>query len=142
MLNSDTVVDVGWLEDLYAVRDAVEAEGYKVGLVGVEQSGEEQRRYHRTAEPGFVTGHCYLLSMQALYEASAARGTPGIYFDETQQKTIHIYSDNEICYNMNRLGWTTVVSFKTPVGHHGGKSWGHNLGVLNVPLAAVDPQWI
>jgi GT2 family glycosyltransferase len=142
MLNADTVVDAGWLEDLYDVRDAVSAEGYKVGLVGVEQSGEEQRRYHRTAEPGFVTGHCYLASMDALYEASANRGTPGIYLDETQQKTIHIYSDNEICYRMNQLGWTTVTSFKTAVGHHGGKAWGYDLSVLGLPLDAVAPRWI
>lgn len=147
MLNADTVVDVGWLEELYAIRDEVteecRMEGARgVGLVGVELSGEEPRRYHRTSEPGYVTGHCWLVNMEALSEISAHRGTPGIYLDETQQKTIHIYSDNEACYAMNRLGWKTIVSFKAAVGHHGGKSWGHDLSVLALPLDVVVPKWI
>lgn len=140
MLNSDTVVDEGWLEELRAVRDDVQHRLLgKVGIVGSEMSGEEPRRYLITKEPGFVTGHCWLLSMQALYEASVDRGTPGWYLDELTEKHIHIFSDNEICYRLNRLGWNTVTSFKAAVGHHGGKSWGHRLDkVFNVRLADVD----
>lgn len=142
MINADCVVDVGWLDELFAIKDELESQGKKVGLVGSQQSGEEPRRYHCTQHPGYVTGHCYLLSMQALYEVSAARGMPGWYFDETAQRTIHIFSDNEICEKMNALGYETAVSFKAAIGHHGGKSWGHNLGrVFGLTLDEVNPRW-
>lgn len=139
MLNVDVELGAGWLDELFIVKTEVESQynnevmARKVGLVGSEFSAEEPRRWQNITSPstpgnpGYCTGHCWLANMQALYEASAARGTPGIYLDETQHKTIHIYSDNEISYNLQNLGWLTVRSFKSAVGHHGGKSWGHDL---------------
>lgn len=139
LLNSDTIMDPGWLEELYAVRDAIQSDGSRVGLVGSVQSQEEPRRYGIKVHPGYVTGHCWLVSMQAMYECSADRGMPGFYLDETQQKTIHIFSDNEICERMNKLGYITAEAYKSNVGHHGGKSWGHNLGrAFGVSLNEVN----
>jgi glycosyltransferase involved in cell wall biosynthesis len=144
-LNTDTEPDAGWLDELYAVRDDFEAtQGRRVGLVGSEHSPPEPRRWQETrfpstpGDPGYVTGHCWLLNMQALCDVSAARGTPGIYLNEVDQSCIHIYSDNEICRMMNANNYATVRSFKSAVGHHGGKSWGHNLAVLGLPLEAVQ----
>jgi GT2 family glycosyltransferase len=137
LLNTDTVLGERWLEELYGVRDDVQGTGKRVGLVGSELSADEQRRYDiprfptTPGNPGYVTAHCYLANMQALYECSAARGMPGWYLDETQQPMIHIRSDNEICQRMNELGYETVRSFKAQVGHRGGASWGHDLGRIS-----------
>lgn len=134
VLNSDTVLGAGWLDELCAVRDEVAGQGHKVGLVGSVLSAEEPRRYGLTSlpstpgNPGYVTGHCWLVNMYALFEASSDRGMPGWYLDECSQQCIHIYSDNEICARLNKLGWATAMSFKSAVGHHGGKSWHHDLG--------------
>ena len=145
LLNIDTELGEGWLEELYSVKAEAEAQIGRIGIVSSEFSAEEPRRWqHITSpttpgNPGYCTGHCWLVDMQAMYEISAARGMPGWYLDETQQKTIHIYSDNEACESMHRLGWNTVRSFKSAVGHHGGKSWGHNLGkVMSLRLEDVN----
>lgn len=143
MLNADTVLDAGWLDELYAVRDeATSVIGRRVGLVGSELSGEEPRRWAETQNPGYVTGHCWLVDMGALYDISAGRGQPGIYLDETRQDAIHIKSDVYACYDMNRLGWATIRSFKAAVGHIGGRAWGHNVGkALSVQLCQVNYQY-
>ena len=131
ILNADTVLGAGWLEELYDVWDEATSVGHRVGLVGSVYSDPEQRRWIASMEPGYVTAHCLLLSMQAISEASARRGQPGIYLDETRQDAIHIRSDVFISYELNRLGWATIQSHKSAVGHHGGKAWGHNLGAIN-----------
>lgn len=142
VLNSDTVLGPGWLEELYAVWTEVEQTTHaRVGLVGSLQSEEEPRRYALSVGKDYVTGHCLLVSMQALYDASAARRQPGIYLDETRADAIHIRSDVYICWELNRLGWQTVKSFKAAVGHHGGKSWGHQLHTIPNSLDAVNERW-
>lgn len=146
LLNTDTVLGANWLEELYAVKSEAEAQiGGHVGIVSSEFSEPEQRRWqHITSptyegNPGYCTGHCWLVNMQAMFEISAARGMPGWYLDETQQRCIHIFSDNEACYSMHKLGWNTVRSFKAAVGHHGGKSWGHDLSkVFSLTLQQVN----
>src|SRR5712675_1601341 len=92
LLNVDTELGSGWLEELYSVRDEAQQQlGIHVGLVGSEMSMEEPRRWQNITSPttpgnpGYVTAHCWLASMQALYEISADRGTPGIYLDEVNQ---------------------------------------------------------
>ena len=127
-LNCDTVVDVDWLEELYAVKDEVEGQVGRVGLVGSLHSLEEPRRYQISLGQDYVTGHCWLLNMQAMQEASYAHKTPGWYLDETRWDAIHIRSDVFICWELNSLGWQTVKSFKSAVGHIGGRSWGHRVG--------------
>jgi len=129
LLNSDCVVDEGWLEELYDVWTEAEKLlcGRRVGLVGSHLSAEEPRRYCEMVEPGYVTGHCLLLSMPVLYEVSERRGQPGWYLDELHQEAAHINSDRYLSYELNRLGYVTVASFKSAVGHHGGKSWGYDL---------------
>lgn len=142
ILNADTVLGEGWLDELYAVWNDVEAAGHRVGLVGSVFSDAELRRWIGVREPGYVTAHCQLLSMQAITEASAKRGQPGIYLDETRQDAIHIRSDVFICYELNRLGYATIQSHKSRVGHAGGRSWGHSLPDINVlTLEQVSEKW-
>jgi glycosyltransferase involved in cell wall biosynthesis len=132
LLNSDCVLDSGWLDELYSVWSDAEATliGRRLGLVGSHLSVEEQRRWGDYSEPGYVTGHCLLLSIPVLWEVSEKRGNPGWYLDEIHREAAHINSDRFLSYELNRMGYATVASFKAAVGHHGGKSWGHNLGVL------------
>lgn len=126
-LNADTVLGAGWLEELYEVWSEAEAQLGRVGLVGSVLSSDEPRRWANSIQADYVTGHCWLLSMSALYEASASRGQPGIYLDETSALNIHIRSDVELCWRLNQLNWATIKSFKSAVGHIGGRSWGHDL---------------
>ncbi len=130
LLNSDCVVDTGWLQELYDVWDEAAAmpNGYDVALVGSHQSEPEQRRWSVTQEPGYVTGHCFLMDMKRLGDMSERRGNPGWYFDEVHPEAVHINSDRYLCYEMNRAGFATVVSYKSAVGHHGGRSWNYDLG--------------
>lgn len=130
-LNADTVLDPEWLDELYAVRDEVNTSVGRVGLVGSVMSDPEPRRYQIAMKPDYVTAHCILVNMDALYDISAARGMPGIYLNETTQRAIHIHSDVDCSWEMNDKGWTTVKSFKSRVGHAGFKSWGGNLGAVN-----------
>jgi glycosyltransferase involved in cell wall biosynthesis len=127
LLNSDTIPRQGWLEELYAVQAEAEGQIGRVGIVGSVLSGDEPRRWANAPNPDYVTGHCWLASMQALAEISNARGMPGIYLDETCASSIHINSDVKACTEMNNLGWSTVKSFKSHVDHHGGKAWGHQV---------------
>ena len=141
VLNADIELGQGWLEELYAVWEEAEKTEGRVGLVGDVHSDPEPRRWAASHQPDYVTGHCWLVSMQAISEASAARGQPGIYLDETKASNIHIRSDVEICWEMNQLGWATIKAFKAPVGHHGGKSWGHLLGTIPGDIRDVDYEY-
>lgn len=142
MLNADTVLGVDWLDELYAVRDEACGIAGQVGLVGSVLSGEEPRRWAVSNNPDYVTGHAWLASMEALTQASVSRGTPGMYLDMTNRLNIHIRSDIEISWKLNALGWQCIKSFKSAVGHHGGRSWGHNLHVVqNLRLEDVAERW-
>lgn len=140
MLNADTILDQNWLEELYGVWDEAEQQnGLRVGLVGSVFSEPESRRWVNSQEPDYVTGHCWLVSMQAISEASTRRGMPGWYLDETRQDAIHIKSDVYLCWDLNRAGWATLKSFKSLVGHVGGRAWGYNLAqALSVQLSQVS----
>lgn len=139
LLNSDTICRAGWLKELYDVWDEVEMETQRrVGLVGSVLSRQEQRRYELSPAPGYVTGHCWLLSMPALSEAADSRGTPGEYLDTTNVDMAHIRSDIEICTMLRGLGYLCVNAFKSEVDHLGGKSWGMNLQ----NLWPITPQYL
>jgi glycosyltransferase involved in cell wall biosynthesis len=140
LLNSDCVLDKGWLEELFSVWDTFQAENpqRRIGLVGSVMSMEDPRRYEDTVKPGYVTGHCWLVSISALYEISAARGMPGWYLDEIKPMTAHIGSDRDGCWELQQLGFATLTSYKSAVGHKGGKSWGYNLGAIPRNPGAVD----
>ena len=140
-LNCDTILDTGWLEELYSVKDDVEAKVGKVGLVGSVLSAEEPRRYALSVGQDYVTGHCILFSAQAMNEVANARGTPGIYLDETRPDAIHIRSDVFICWDMNKLGWQTVKSFKSNVGHTSAKCWGQRLWTIPCLLDVVNDHY-
>src|ERR1039458_5017616 len=128
VLNCDTLYGTGWLEELYSVKDEVESTVGKVGFIGSVLNGDEPRRYMLSVGQDYVTGHAWLLNMQAMYEVSAVRGTHGYYLDETHPHNIHIRSDVAICWDLNKLGWQCVKSFKSAVGHLSGRTWGHQLG--------------
>jgi glycosyltransferase involved in cell wall biosynthesis len=140
LLNSDMELSPGWLEELYGCWEEFEqTTSRRVGLVGHTQDMASPNRYEETREPNYVTGHTLLLSMQALQEASVDRGDPGRYLDELDQKAAHINSDRFLCYQLNKLGWATVKSFKAQCGHHGFKSWNADLGtVFSLKLEDLD----
>jgi glycosyltransferase involved in cell wall biosynthesis len=133
LLNSDCVLDNGWLDELFSVWDECQAQQpqKRIGLVGSTFSAEEPRRYAETVYPGYVTGHCWLVSISALSEISARRGMPGWYLDETKPGTAHIRSDCEGSWDLQKAGFATIASFKAACGHKGGRSWGYNLGALS-----------
>lgn len=138
-INSDVVLGENWLEELYDVKDDVESKQMKVGLVGSVYAANEQRRYFVTHHPDYVTGHAWLCRMEALEQVGATNGTPKDYLNETNPLAIHIRSDNQLCYEMNRLGWNTVMAFKSGVGHTAGKSWGHRL--YDIPNTLESVEW-
>jgi glycosyltransferase involved in cell wall biosynthesis len=141
-INSDVSLGVDWLEELYAVRDDVEENGkgmkVRVGLVGSVYAANEGRRYVTTQSPDYVTGHCWLVNMEAAEQVGISYGTPKDYLNETNPQSIHIFSDNFLCYAMNGLGWTTVKAFRSGVGHAAGKSWGHQLNRIPPTLDSVN----
>lgn len=141
VLNCDTVVDQGWLDELYDCWQEAETQlGKPVGLVGSNLNPDlgPTMRWRYTVPPHYVTGHCWLLSMDAIAAASCQRGMPGWYLDETNPINAHIRSDIELSHRLNGMGMLTIESFRSAVGHHGGKSWGHLLGRLSV----ITPEYL
>jgi hypothetical protein len=140
LLNSDCEVDNGWLEEMCAVRDEwlQSNPAHRLGLVGSTLSGEEQRRWRDARHPDYVTGHCWLMNMEAFTDLANGRGTPRSYFNELDPGQIHISSDRIACWDLNQRGWATIASHKAAVGHHGGKSWGHNM--YSVARLRIDPS--
>lgn len=141
MLNCDTVLDTGWLEELYQVRDIVVSENHNVGMVGSVLSGPEQRRYAVIAHPAYVTGHALLVNMEAITNVSVNRGTPGWYLDETRSDMIHIRSDVDLSFSLMSSGYSVVESYKSAVGHHAGKTWGHKLQSIPTSLSVVNDEY-
>jgi hypothetical protein len=142
LLNCDTVLDTGWLEELYDVKREVETTtGRPVGIVGSVLSGEEPRRYAICPPQGYVTGHALLMDMAAVTHVSVSRGTPGIYLNEIDPSMIHIRSDVEIAWKLMELGYQCVEAFKSAVGHTAGKTWGHQLGRLPTSLESVSYKY-
>jgi glycosyltransferase involved in cell wall biosynthesis len=137
-LNSDVILGAGWLEELYAVKDELECAGGKVGLVGSVYAESDPRRYILTYPPNFVTGHAWLVNMEAAQQVGKLLNTPKDYLDETTSRSIHIFSDNHFCYHMNQLGWQTAMALKSGVGHVAGKSWGHKLDRIPSTLSSVE----
>lgn len=139
VLNCDTVVDQNWLEELYDVWREVEEQTFKqVGLVGSVLNPHVNMRWRYTIPPHYVTGHCWLVSMEAIARAAEQRGMPGWYLDELNPANAHIRSDVELCHRLNGMNYLTVESFRSAVGHHGGKSWGHLLSSLSV----ITPEYL
>lgn len=136
VLNSDTLPHEGWLEELYSV-SAEAAKISRVGLVGSVYSPEDPRRYITTPPPGYTTGHCWLLNMEAIWEVARSRGTPNDVLDPLRPDAIHIRSDVYLCYDLNKLNWLTVTSHHSHVDHEAGKSWGHQLHRIPSQLEAV-----
>jgi GT2 family glycosyltransferase len=140
-LNCDVVLNPGWLEELYTLRDLFVQQNKRVGLVGSVFSESESRRFEECRHPGYVTGHAVLQSIYALHDVANSRGTPGIFYNEIDPLMIHIRSDVEICYRMMSLGWTCVSAFKSYVGHEAGKTWGHLLHRIPNSLEVVNDRY-
>lgn len=132
LINSDCTVGPGWLEHLEAVRAEYEGSPHfrRLGLIGHHGAGENTPRWDEQHEPSYVTGHCLFLCMAAMWEVANHRGTPLKVFDETRQDAIHINSDRFLSYDLNKLGFAPIYAYGDYVGHHGGKSWGHNLALV------------
>lgn len=139
MINSDCGVGEGWLDELYAVWEAAENTDFvkgnysHIGLVGSQDHAPQNPRFAFAVPgtaPGYVTGHCWLVSVKALFDVSVERGTNGWYLNETNPLLAHIRSDVEMCVDMNKLNYRTVMSFHANVQHYGGKSWGHDLASI------------
>jgi GT2 family glycosyltransferase len=139
LLNSDCVLGPAWLEELFDVWDDFQRLNpqRRIGLVGSVMSDEEPRRYFEVTDPGYCTGHCWLVSINALFEISAARGMPGWYLDEQKPGAAHICSDRDGCWDLMKQGFAVIQSHKSIVGHKGGKSWGFNIGAIS-GLRAAD----
>ena len=133
LLNSDCVLDAGWLQELFDVWEECQQQDpqRRIGLVGSVQSGPEPRRYAEYVKPAYVTGHCLLLSMDAIADIAGRRGMPGWYFSEQRQDSIHIRSDMFMSFDLNDAGYATIVSFKAACGHKGYKSWGANIPLIS-----------
>lgn len=144
ILNSDCIVNPGWLEELENTFDELVAGNVhrEIGMVGSFHVGPDHPRFQETRKNtsyDYVTGHCILVSMNALHRVAFQRGTPGWFFDETQQSNIHINSDRIMCYEMNALGIATFCNYHAQVHHVDGASWGHNLGkVFSIQMEDVD----
>lgn len=139
VLNADTVLCKGWLEELNDVWAEVSGLA-KVGLVGSEiYNPNLPLRWEHAVKPAYVTGHCWMVSMAALEHASLCHGTPGWYLDETEQLNIHIRSDVDLCHRLTDLGYACIKCFRANVGHAGGKSWGYDLPrIMRLTLADVS----
>lgn len=139
LLNSDCIVNEGWIEELAGVWSDLENTGHKVGLVGAYGDPGNAVRYVTTSKPNYVTGHCWFCNMHAFSEVAIQRNTHGYFFNERDPMQVHINSDRIFCHELNELGYTTASAFKVPVGHEGGKSWGHNLDAVakDVPHLGV-----
>lgn len=140
LINSDVILNSGWLDELYACRDEFlrVCPERKVGLVG-DQGQDPGRRWVESVHPAYVTGHLWLCNMAAFQHMSEARGTPGRYLNEVDPGCIHIASDRIGCWELNKLGYATIACFNVPCGHHGGKSWDYRLDrVFGLKLSDVD----
>jgi len=122
LLNADTILSKGWLDELYEVKRQAEEQNLKVGLVGHEsRCGYDEMRWVNKEDTNYVTGHCYLLNMQAMEEMAAARGTPGWYFNEQDPEQIQYKADVHVCWDLRALGWATIGCYNNSVYHaHGG----------------------
>lgn len=138
LLNCDTIMGEGWLDELYDVVTEVSTSHGYVGLVGSVYAQNEPRRYSIAAHPGYVTGHAWLCNMAAFKKVS---GPDELYLDETSPLNIHIRSDVEMCYRLMRNNWMCVSAYKSAVGHEAGKTWGHLLGSIPSTLDAVNYKY-
>lgn len=143
LLNSDTEVNAGWLQELHDVWVDVEAQrpGIRIGLVGsivCDMNSPHRWIESHVRNQGYISGHCYLMNLLVLQELAQRRGTPGWYFNELDPQQIHIASDRIMCWDLNNAGFATIGCYHSAVGHHGGKSWGHNLGAIPLFTKDVD----
>lgn len=137
-MNADVLVFPGWLDELYSVWDEASEKG-SVGLVGAVNHDKEIRWESTTGED-YVTGHCLLLSMDAIQRVSESRGMPGWYFDEVDYRHAHIFSDVELSQKLNQLGFQTIRAYNTNVAHLGFKAWGGDVWNMRIRASYENMQ--
>jgi GT2 family glycosyltransferase len=127
LLNTDTVCEDDWLDELHYVMDETGSI-----LVGSLYEPEKDKRWELTNFPGYVTGHAWLLKKECFTEVG--------YLDEYRDDAIHINSDRYYCYTLNAAGFKTVYSYKSKVHHYGSRSWDTRFvgNVLAMRKAQVD----
>jgi hypothetical protein len=140
LLNSDCEVGPFWTKELFDTwRNFEKAAPHKrLGLVGSVHSPGCQYPFIETQEPNYVTGHCWLLKMSIMAEMAERRGWPGKYLDESRDDCIHINSDRLFCYELNRAGYSTVISNWSHVAHAGGKSWNYDMGKMPSRISDLE----
>ena len=114
LLNSDIIIK----EQNWAKKMVSHFKDPKVGLVGSLHSGPKAKPAV-VKEPNYVTGHCWCLRPEVLTKVGILN-----------EFHVHIESDKEYSYRLNRKGYKTLIDRSAIVGHVGGASWNHNLNRL------------
>lgn len=131
VMNSDCQMGAGAFEEMLFCWDEAEHQhGKPTGMLGANGPREQtHKRYMLKPEPGYVTGHCLLLKKSLLrWEKLRLPQDSNEVKGFQAHELVHINSDRALSYQWNRLGYLTVESYWAAVGHHGGKSWGYDLG--------------
>lgn len=139
-LNSDCTINTGAFEELLDVWELEEGAGKKIGMVGSEGPNLNCPRYVSMHEPDYVTGHSLLFRTKMLRDQNLLFPyRNGEVQGFSAQSLVHISSDRALSWEMNRRGFETILCYHANIGHHGGRSWNHDL--YSIPqVAAVGEE--
>lgn len=116
LLNSDIILCENWLDNLLKGFEP----NMNVGLVGSVFNGHgDINNFRIISPPNYVTGHCWIIDRKAMEKS-------GIL----DERMVHIESDKEYCYRLNRNGFKTLINYHIPINHYGGGSWHHVLSAI------------
>lgn len=147
VVNSDCELLPGWLEAMENILDtqpAVGLVGYRDSPAGVECALDPLKAtVEDVLEPGYVTGHCWLIRSEFLIKHGVLCETDldGRTYPEFAglKGLAHIGSDRLLSHQVRQAGWKCVYCNYAGVHHEAGKSWGHNLNWL--AMFDLQPLW-
>jgi glycosyltransferase involved in cell wall biosynthesis len=155
LLNSDTVLGEGWLEELYR---AVESSYLPVGLSGHVNRAScfgleyKEGQIEETQKPTYVNGHCWLLNMHAMQIISEDRQHmyDGWWLNAMAPRladgsgAVHYGADPDLCWELNDAGYATIAVFSETVQHHGPRpitaEWDADV-TKRIPLSEIDDDY-
>jgi hypothetical protein len=164
LLNSDTVLGEGWLEQLHDLRAELLDKSYlrvekKVGLLGHVNrtscfAGLEYKdgEWTATRQPTYVNGHCWLLNMRALHIISEdrQRKEDGWWLNAMAPRladgsgAVHYGADPDLCWELNAAGYATIAVFSETVQHAGPRpiteEWDADV-TKRIPLSEIDDDY-
>ena len=156
LLNSDTVLGDGWLDELYEAGYRAAQESYEVGLIGhVNRESTfgleyKEGNWQATRKPTYVNGHCWLLNMGAIEEIVYARGRDVWYLNAMPPRlpdgsgAVHYGADPDLCWELNDAGYATIAVFSETVQHHGPRpitaEWDADV-TKRIPLSEIDDDY-